>query len=512
MTIPLVMPILIPLFAGAVLLVVRQAGANVQVYVSAVGWACTAWVVGSLAVDSVTTDVMTYGVGGWPMPFGIALACDRLTVLMLTLSTFLGIVAFVCGRTSLSERGTAGHALLQFQIMGVNGAFLTADLFNLFVFFEVLLMASYALLLKSASRDALRAATRYVVVNLLASTVFLIAVGVLYATLGTLNLADLALRIRAASDAQHTLIATSVLLLLLVFFVKAALLPLHAWLPSTYASTSSAVRVVFALLTKVGVYATMRIDALWLEGADGSWANVVTPWLLAFGFVTMVVAGFGMLAAERLRVLTAYAIILSSGTLIAMVGVLPPEAWASTLYYLAHSTLVAAGFFLVSDWVAIERGAWGDSVRGGVQNVGITPGTSAYFVGAIALAGLPPLSGFIGKALMLESAVGRPYGALAWSLILLSSLAALMALSRAGSRMFWKPNYSEQAPGKDDPRGDDVPAARIESRIALAMIATAIAALTVFASPVHEYLRGAASQLSKSDRYIESVMQTEARR
>ncbi|MFN7309491.1 MAG: proton-conducting transporter membrane subunit, partial [bacterium] len=330
---PLVVaPIVLPLVAGAALLLLER---------HRPGWVpvlSLAAVLALLAIDlrllaiAATGEVQAYLLGNWRAPFGIALALDRLAALMLLLTAVVALAALLYARGGDERRGPHFHALFQIQLMGLNGAFLTADLFNLFVFFEVLLIASYGLLLHGAGAARLRASLHYVTFNLTGSALFLIAVATLYGVTGTLNMADLADRIEWAGPDNAALIQAAGLLLLVVFSVKAALLPLYFWLPDTYAAASAPVAALFAIMTKVGVYAIARMYTLVFGESGGVAADLAQPWLPWLAMGTLLLAAIGALAAVQLRGLIAYLVVASAGMLLLALGLGTDQTIAAALF------------------------------------------------------------------------------------------------------------------------------------------------------------------------------------
>ncbi len=246
--------------------------------------------------------------------------------------------------------------------MGLNGAFLTADLFNLFVFFEVLLIASYGLLLHGGGAARLKAAIHYVGFNLAGSALFLVAVALLYGITGTLNMADLAQRVAALGPDQAALVRAAALLLIVVFGVKAALLPLYFWLPDTYRAASAPVAALFAIMTKVGVYCVARVTTLIFGDDAGVATDVADPWLPWLAIGTLALAALGTLAAVRLRTLVSYLVIASAGTLLLAIGLGSAATLSAALFYLVNSTLVAAALFLLVDSIASGRGEADDAM------------------------------------------------------------------------------------------------------------------------------------------------------
>jgi multicomponent K+:H+ antiporter subunit D len=310
--------------------------------------------------------VQSYSLGNWPAPFGIVLVLDRLSALMLGLTALLATVVLAHAvLTGLDRRGWHFHPLFHFQLLGLNGAFLTGDLFNLFVFFEVLLIASYGLMLHGQGAARLQAGVQYVIVNLVGSTLFLVAIGILYGVTGTLNMADMALRVAAAPAEDQGLIRAGAQLLAAVFALKAAILPLHLWLPRTYSSTSAPVAALFAILTKVGVYSILRVTTLVFGPAAGLSAWAPESWMLPAALMTTLVAFLGVLAAKRLRLLATFAMLASTATLLVSVSLFDRDATAAALYYLPHSTLAGALLFLVVDLICRRRPEHDDLIAAG---------------------------------------------------------------------------------------------------------------------------------------------------
>jgi multicomponent K+:H+ antiporter subunit D len=489
----IVLPIVLPLMAGALLLGLERHRAR---WAAALAVLCASLLVllsAALLHQAAGGSVQAYLVGNWPAPYGIALALDRLSALLLLLTSLVALAALVYSLAGDAARGPHFHALFQFQLMGLNGAFLSADLFNLFVFFEVLLAASYGLLLHGGGRgqrERLKSGLHYVVFNLTGSALFLIAVSLLYGVTGTLNMADLAVKLPQLGPENLRLAQTAALLLLLVFAMKAALLPLYFWLPDTYASATAPVAALFAVLTKVGVYAIARVSTL-IFGV-----HVVPGALLAWlALATLVLAAVGALAATRLRALVAYLVVASAGTLLLALGLGTETALAAGLFYLVNSTLIAAAWFLLADRISAARGdsdallpaAW----AGGWSQLGV-----GFLIAAVAVAGVPPLAGFMGKALLLQAVGDTPLAAWGVAGILGSSLALMVALSRAGSALFWKPA-----------RGTAARVVHAPAQVgAITALLAAVLASAVLASTVAEYTSAAARQLFERRGYIEAVL------
>ena len=500
----IIVPVVLPLVSGAVLLMVGQ---RAPALAARLGLASTALLLAiaiGLLNQAAGGSVSAYLLGNWQAPFGIALALDRLSALMLVLTATVAMAALTYGCGGDDRRGAHFHALFQFQLMGLNGAFLTADLFNLFVFFEVLLISSYGLLLHGAGAARLRAATHYVSFNLTGSALFLIAVSLLYGLTGTLSMPDLAVRL-GQLPADRTLLAHSAaLLLLVVFFVKAALLPLYFWLPATYGAASAPVAALFAIMTKVGVYAVLRVTTLMFGADAGSLAHITSPWLPALALATIALGAIGVLAAEHLRAQFGCLIVTSAGTLLLAIGLARPDTVAAGLVYMVNSTLAAAGMFLLADRIGYARAGASDRLRSAAFDATKLPQAALFFVLAIAAAGVPPAAGFIGKAMLLKAAGTTIWAIWAVSIVLTSSLLLMVALARSGSVLFWRPaGASPSAP----PGG----ALRLVAHHrahggALLALCGLLIMCGVYAGPLSRYASAAAQQLFEPRAYIDAVL------
>jgi multicomponent K+:H+ antiporter subunit D len=489
-----VLPLLVPLAAGALLLVGhrRLDGGRASV----LGLASTALqlLLAMLILARVADGtVLPYLAGNWPVPFGIGLAVDRLGALLLLLTAVTGLCGLVASLCSPGEARARFHALFQFQLLGLNGAFLTADLFNLFVFFEVLLIASYGLLVHGGEGRRVRAGIHYAAVNLAGSALLLLAVSLLYGVAGTLNMADLARVLPGLPDADQGLVRAAGLLLLVVFGLKAALLPLYGWLPGTYSVAIPAVAALFAILTKVGVYAIARVHTL-VFGGDGSSAAWLDPGpvLVPLGLATVVAASLGVLASRDLGRQVSYLVVASAGTLLATLGLGTPAALAAAFFYLAHTSLTAAAFFLVAALVrrpddGATEGPTGSPARPALAG-------SLFLVAAMAATGLPPLAGFVAKALLLTAGYATSWRTAFTATLLVAGLITIVALARTGSRLFWKPEGGTQAP-------HSTPLA-----LGASLLLALAAALTVGAGPVWDYSRELAADLLARQPYMDAVL------
>ena len=499
---PVVLP---PVIAAIIVLMLRHQILVQRVFSVASTLALVAITLG-LLVLSASGDTGVYELGNWPAPFGIVLVLDRLSAAMVALTALLalGVVLYAIG-SGWDARGKNFHALFQFQLMGIFGAFLTGDIFNLFVFFEVLLIASYGLMLHGGGPARLRAGLQYVVYNLLGSTLFLFALGTIYAVTGTLNMADLALRVAELPADDTALIRVAAVLLLGVFAIKAALIPLHFWLPATYAEAPAPIAALFAIMTKVGAYAILRVYTLVFGPDVAATADIIGPWLMPAAMVTLAVGMIGVLGARSLGRLAAFAAIGSMGTLLIATSLFTPEATTAALYYMVHSTLAGAALFLVVDLVRARRPGEDDAIasRPALAQNGLI--AALFFVTAIAMAGMPPLSGFLGKLLVLDAARGSDQVWLIWGTILVTSLVALVGFARAGSLVFWKTASGAAAPAPQASPQTPPPALPI---VATGGLIAAVVALSLFAGPVTAFLSATSAQLYDRQGYIAAVLGT----
>jgi len=495
------LPILIPLFAAALALFAehRRFGMVPQRLIAAVSLAAQVLVAVCLLRAVADGTVLVYLLGDWPARLGISLMVDRLSAMMVLVSALLAVACLLHAGAGWDRRAPHFHAFFQFQLMGLNGAFLTGDLFNLFVFFEVLLIASYGLMLSGGRGDRMRAGFHYVSVNIAASTLFLMALGLLYALLGSLNMAEMSTKIAQAPAADLPLIQAAAGLLLLVFCTKAALLPTYLWLPQTYTHAPAAVAGLFAIMTKVGLYAVLRVCLLLFGAPAGALAGFAWDWLLPAGVITLALASLGVMAAVRLRALAAYLVLVSAATLFIAFALAREGTIGAGLYYLAHSTFAGASLFLIADLVRRQRGADGDRGDRGLPVPSKTLPGLMFLIAAVSLAGLPPLSGFIGKLVLLMATVEQRW---IWAALLVSSFLVLVGMARAGTRLFWRLPPDTEIPA---PSGaGTAPARKLETAATVLLLGYGVA-MVLAAAPILDYTRAAAAQLLSPADYVEQV-------
>ncbi|NNM74458.1 monovalent cation/H+ antiporter subunit D [Enterovirga aerilata] len=512
-------PIVIPLLAGILAILL---GERRRALVTAIGLASVlALVVLSIGLVRIAGGdeagvVRVYRLGNWPALFAIVLVLDRLSALMVLLTSLLGLAALVFSLARWHRAGAHFHPLFQFQLMGINGAFLTGDLFNLFVFFEVMLAASYGLALHGSGTARIRAGLHYIVVNLTASLLFLIGVSMIYGVSGTLNMADLAVRVPAVAAEDRALVETGAAILGIAFLVKAAMWPMGFWLPATYSAASPPAAAILSILSKVGIYAILRLWLMLFGDGAGASAGFGGTWLFAGGLLTIAFGSIAVLATQTMARLAGAVVLVSSGTLLAAIGAGQVAVTGGALFYMASAVPAIAAFFLLielvergreagADVLAVTREAFGTGEdEDAEEEVGVAiPATAAIlgisFIGcALVIAGLPPLSGFLAKLAILMPLVSGAGGIAVgtWSLLaalVLSGLATVIAMTRVGIDAFWA------APAASIPR------VRIVEIGPVLLLLAGCAALTVRPAPVMAYMDATARALHSPQAYVRTI-------
>lgn len=521
----IIAPIILPIAVCAVLLAFNERRRALKRLLS-LGTAAALVVISAALVwqvvgagDASSSTPHVYLLGDWPAPFGIVLVADRLSALMVLLTSVLGFTALFYAVARWERSGPRFHVLFLLLLAGVNGAFLTGDIFNLFVFFEVLLAASYGLILHGAGQERTKASLPYITINIAASLLFLIGVAMIYAVTGTLNMAELAIRISRVPSQDLMLLEAGAAILGIAFLVKAGIWPLSFWLPRTYAAAAPPVAAIFAIMTKVGIYVILRLSSLVFAENSGGATGFADDWLVWAGFATMTYGTLGILATRKLTGIAGHYVMVSSGTLLAAMGMSGEALTAALLFYLVSSTLAVGALYLIIE--PVERNADEDDLVAGIaepvfddeytgavteeeNEIGVViPGTIAILGGGfifctLLLAGLPPLSGFIAKFAIIDALfAGSVIAPTAWlliALIILSGLATLISMTRAGIDLLWTP-------------GEDSPASLSIIEVApIGLLLAACLALMVFAGPVYLYMEGTAAALSDRALYIDAVL------
>lgn len=493
-----IIPLLLPLFGAIAILFAKILNHKTQQALSMILVVLLVFVNIWALTDVLEAGHIVYQLGNWDAPFGITLVLDSLSVMMVLLTSLLAFGAlWYAISTEVDGNGIHFHVLFQLQLFGINGAFLTGDVFNLFVFFEVLLLASYSLLLHGHGRERTKASLHYVVINLVGSTLFLFAVGALYGVLGTLNIADMALKISELPAENVNIVAAAGLMLLVVFGLKAAMFPLYFWLPGAYSRTSAPVAALFAIMTKVGVYAIIRVHGTIFGQEAGVLSHFHLPWVLGLGLLTLVLATFGAMSATRLKEQIAFLVLASVATLLIAIGINTPASLSGALYYTLHSTLIAGGFFLLADNIARLRGSYEDTIMQTPVFKKIVFAGSFFFIYAIAMAGMPPLSGFFGKMMILSGALGSEYKTIVYATVLITSLFLIISLTRAGSQIFYDTD-KESAPLT-------IRVTKVHFYPAMYLLALSVG-LVVLANPIAAFTSESAAMLYDVDTYIHAVL------
>ncbi|XVN20835.1 monovalent cation/H+ antiporter subunit D [Pseudomonas corrugata] len=535
-------PILLPLLTAALMLMLgekhRALKARINLFSSLLGLGIAVLLLYWTQDQALPASIGVYLPGNWQAPFGIVLVVDRLSALMLVLTGIIGVSALLFAMARWHGAGASFHALFQIQLMGLYGAFLTGDLFNLFVFFEVLLAASYGLLLHGSGRARVSSGLHYISINLLASSLFLIGAALIYGVTGTLNMADLALKVPLVPEADRGLLHAGAAILAVAFLAKAGMWPLNFWLVPAYSAASAPVAALFAIMTKVGIYTILRLWTLLFSGQAGASAYFGGDWLIYGGMATIVCAAIAILAAQRLERIASLSILVSAGILLSAIGFAQPNlVGAALFFYLVSSTLALCALFLLAELIERSRSANELSLEDDLDTlprpleslqppkgtnlddeqkavVGqVIPWTMAFlglsFIAcALLIVGMPPLSGFIGKLGLLNALLnphglgvdaGQPVSPQAWgllALLILSGLASLIAFSRLGIQRFWTP---QERPS---------PLLRpFECLPIIALLGLGIA-LTFKAEPLLRYTRDAANALNTPEHYVMSVLGT----
>ncbi|NPV76506.1 MAG: Na+/H+ antiporter subunit D [Anaerolineae bacterium] len=430
-------------------------------------------------------------VGNWPAPFGITLAVDLMSALMLVITGFIGfwIAVYSIGGIDEQRASYGFYPLFNLLLTGVSGAFSTGDLFNLYVWFEVMLTASFVLIALGGERAQLEGATKYVILNLIASILFLTATGLLYALTGTLNMADLAIRLAGISPKE--LVTTLAILYLVAFGIKSAIFPFFFWLPASYHTPPVVVTALFSgLLTKVGVYALIRVFTL-IFVADIPFTHTL---LLALGGFTMVTGVLGAAAQWEIRRLLSFHIISQIGYLLMGLGLFTQNAIAGSIYFMVHVILAKTILFLVAGAAERISGSYDLKQMGGLYRQ--EPALALLFaLPALSLAGLPPLSGFFAKLILVKAGLESGSYPIVITALAVSFL-TLFSMSKIWGEAFWKPAPAQL---KKRPKNPYI-------WIPILVLTLTVVVIGLWSEPLYRFSYQAAGQLLDSSIYIQAVM------
>lgn len=486
----IILPMIIPILTGIILIFLKP-------YIKAQRWisVLSILVVGGLSVyllkEVTTSGLMTLEFGGWESPFGIVFVADSFALLLVLTTSFITLVALLFAFSTIGEARERMffYSFVNFLVAGVNGSFLTGDLFNLFVSFEVMLVASYILVMMGSKKIQLQESIKYIAINVLSSWVFLVAIAYLYGTLGTVNMAHLAQRVNEVG--QTPLLTTISILFIIVFSLKSGLL-LFFWLPGSYSVPPTAVAALFgALLTKVGIYAMFRMFTLIFIHEP-----TITHTLIGvLAGLTLIIGSIGAVAYQDLRQIVAFNVVIAVGFIMVGLAIATPVALSGSIYYLIHDMIVKALLFLIVGTIIFLTGKTRIyQMSGLIKNYPMLGWL--FFIAMLSLAGIPPFSGFIGKFLIGEGAVETgSYVLLALAFI--SSLLVLYSLLRIFLNCFW---------GETTMSIEDEKLIRPTWIIPSIILGVATLALGLGVETIEVYVTDAAHVLANPDIYIDAVM------
>ncbi|SDC18242.1 multicomponent Na+:H+ antiporter subunit D [Paenibacillus sp. UNCCL117] len=492
----LVLPLLIPL-GTAILLLFLNRRVSAQRWVSMTGLLGTA-ASSCLIVSQVHSQgIQVLRMGGWLPPYGIVFVADMLGALLVLTTSVVGAAClwYAFGTIGSEREKHYFYPLTQFLLAGINGSFLTGDLFNLFVCFEVLLIASYALIVLGGTRRQLRETLKYMLINILSSTLFVAAVAYLYGVVGTLNMADLSHKV--AEVGQYGILQVIAVLFLIVFSLKSGLF-LFFWLPGSYAAPPPAVAALFAaLLTKVGVYALLRTSTLLFVAEPVA----IQGWIHGLAAVTMVLGSLGAVAYRDIRLILNYNVVVSVGFIALGLAVSSREALDGAVFYLIHDMVAKALLFILGGWIAGTAGTYDIKEMGGLMKRYPLQGW-LFFAAVLAIAGIPPFSGFAGKLLLIQGGLREGYYGLT-AVALASSLIVLYSLIRVFMHAFW----GERKPLP--PMPNTRPVSRMTVVLPAAGLGLLVIGMGLGSEFVYRLVAEAGQTLADSAAYIDAVLRKE---
>lgn len=496
MSVVVALPVIVPLLAGAVSLTLWRS----RFAQRAIGLLATVvllWVSVDLLMQTWHEGILVMHMGNWQAPFGIVLVSDMLGAIMVVLTGIIGLAVAVYSLSGVSEAHEhyGYYPLMHLLLAGVNGAFLTGDIFNLYVWFEVMLVASFALLILGGERAQMEGAIKYVTLNLLSSALFLSGIGLLYGLTGTLNMADLAVKLGDVEDVG--LITVIAMLFMVAFGIKAAAFPFFFWLPASYHTPLVAVSALFAgLLTKVGVYALFRVFSLIFD-QDVGYTHTLLLWMAG---LTMLTGVLGAAAQYEFRRILSFHIISQIGYMILGLALFTPLAIVGGVFYIMHHIIVKANLFLVSGVVHRLKGTHELKQLGGLYRTHPWLGV-LFLVPALSLAGIPPLSGFFAKFILIRAGVEMQ----SWWIVgvaLLVGLLTLYSMIKIWAEVFWKatPEGARQ-------EGEHVDTGGLWLMV-LPIVALALMTLFIglYGQPIYLLAERAAQEMLNSELYIEAVL------
>lgn len=497
----LILPITIPLLT-AILSALAWRSLKIQRALGVLGSAGLLAAALALLASVWREGIQSAQLGNWPAPFGITLVADLFSAIMVALAALTGFAVLLYSLGSIDERRQSfGYfPLFQVLLMGVCGAFLTGDIFNLYVWFEVLLIASFVLMVLGGERGQMEGAVKYVTLNLISSALFLAGIGILYGKVGTLNMADLAQKLRL--EPQSSLVNSTSMLFLIAFGIKAGSFPFFFWLPASYHTPPVAVSAVFAgLLTKVGVYALIRCFTLFFVQDVGFTHTLI----LALAGLTMVTGVLGAASQNEIRRILSFHIISQIGYMMMGLGLMTPLALAGSVFYLIHHIIVKTNLFLIGGVVQALKGTDELKKIGGLYKT--HPLLALLFViPAFSLAGIPPLSGFFAKLTLIIAGLKIDSYLIVLTALVVGIL-TLFSMTKIWNEAFWKAQPAVSGPGFGNPG-----AAPLTMKLPwlLVLPIVLLAAITVVigiaGEPFFALATRAAEQLIHTEEYIQAVL------
>ena len=497
----LILPILIPLVTATVCLLFWR-HRTVQRMLGTLGSAAHLAAALVLLWAVHQEGIFATQLGNWSAPFGITLVADLFSAIMTVLAALMGFAVGVYSLGSMDkQRESFGYySFFHFLLMGVSGVFLTGDLFNLYVWFEVMLMASFVLLALGGEKSQLEGAIKYVTLNLISSALFLTALGILYGMVGTLNMADLS---RQMSNEMHTgVVSTLAMLFLVAFGIKSALFPLFFWLPASYHTPPVSVSAIFAgLLTKVGVYTLIRVFSL-LFHQDVAYTHTL---ILVIAGLTMVTGVLGAMAQNEFRRILSFHIISQVGYMVMGLGLFTPLALAGSIFYIVHHIIVKTNLFLVSGVARRLQGSYHLDKLGGLFQS--APGlTIVFIISAFSLAGMPPLSGFWAKLILVKASLDVT-GYLIAATALGVGLLTLFSMVKIWAAAFWGAQPQGATSDGEATRYELTASKKIALYLPMLLLGLLTVTIGLMSEPFFELATRAAEQLLNPAGYIQAVLE-----
>jgi multicomponent Na+:H+ antiporter subunit D len=490
----LILVLLIPL-ATAILLIPYSQKLRWQFAINLTGTVLQTIAAVSLMGALQSKGMIVLQVGNWPAPYGITLVADLLSGILVILSAFTALAVSIYSFRAIPQAHVANryYPLMQFMLMGINGAFLTGDLFNLYVWFEVLLISSFGLISLKGSRKQFEGAFKYVTMNMVASLMFLTALGLIYGISGTLNMADLARKVSLPGD--HLMLQGAALLLMTAFGIKAAVFPLYFWLPASYHTAPIPIAAIFAgLLTKVGVYSLIRVYTL-IFITDTGFTHTL---LLILALLTMISGVLGAAVQSDFRRILSFHSISQIGYMVLGLALFSPLALAGAVFYLMHHSIVKSNLFLVAGMVHHLKGRFNVYTLGGIYQR--YPWLAIlFFIPAFSLAGIPPLSGFWAKLFIIKAGLDLQ----AWISVtaaLVVGLLTLYSMTKIWAQVFWKNDPQQE---KETETAQAMP---VSLWLPVAGLGLAAILIGIGAGPVFDMTNRAAEQLLDNTIYINAVL------